>query len=393
MRLRALLTCLGLASALAGAAAAQAQAPAEAPPKLAADLREEVHRLPVTVTDGYNRSETVNIPLTLYRPPGDGPFPLAVLGHGRSSERRAELLRERFEWLSRYLVAKGFAVAIPTRAGYGETATQFDPEDAGPCNSRRYEPMARAAADQLLAVVAHARTLPWVDATRWIVAGQSLGGTAAVAVASRAPPGLVAAINFSGGAGGDPVARVGDPCSAYVLERLWRSQAGSATLPMLWIYWSHDRYWGEKLPRDWAQAWRDGGGRVEFHQLPPWGTEPVDGHAGLYRDMDRWVPLVDAHLARAGFTQPGPQTRPPPSGHARLDEADKLPLKTAAARSQALARFTASRKPRALAIGPGGHYGWASGDWAGGRALGYCAAASGVACRLYAVDDDVVWVP
>ncbi len=368
-------------------------APAAPSPTLAADLREDVQRLAVTVSDAYGRRETVNIPLTLYRPPGDGPFPLAVLAHGRSSERRSALLRERFEWLSRYLVAKGFAVAVPTRAGYGESAGLFDPEESGNCNSKGYEAMADVAADQLLAVVAHARTLAWVDASRWIVVGQSLGGTAAMATAARAPQGLVAAINFSGGAGGHPVTRVANPCSPHLLERLWRTQAATTPLPVLWIYWTHDLYWGERLPRDWAQAWRNGGGRIDFHALPPWRAEPVDGHGGLLRDMDHWVPLVEAHLAQAGFTRPGQVQRPPPSAHARLDEPDKLPLKTAQAREQALARFIAARKPRALAVGPGGHYGWATGDWAAGRALGHCGASGGVPCKLYAVDDDVVWVP
>lgn len=400
LRLRRLLSSVApvlscaLSCALAVVAVrAQPAAPAAAAPKLAADIHEEVQRLPVTVTDAYGRTETTTLPLTLYRPAGDGPFPLAVLGHGRSSDRRAELKRERFEWLSRYLVAKGFAVAIPTRAGYGESAATFDPEESGTCSNKRYEPMARAAADQLLAVVAHARTLPWVDGSRWIVVGQSMGGTAALATASRAPQGLVAAINFAGGAGGSPDARPGDPCSPQQLERLWREQAATAPLPVLWIYWTHDRYWGERLPRAWAQAWRDGGGRVEFHQLPPWSTDAVDGHAGLLRDMDHWVPLVEAYLARAGFAQPGQAVRPPPSSHASLQEPDKVPLKTAQAREQALARFLSASKPRALAIGPGGHYGWAGGDWAAGRALGYCGTAGGVPCRLYAVDDDVVWGP
>ena len=32
-----------------------------------------------------------------------------------------------------------------------------------------------------------------------------------------------------------------------------------------------------------------------------------------------------------------------------------------------------------------------SGDWAMGRALGFCQRRSGDRCKLYAVDDDVVW--
>ena len=48
--------------------------------------------------------------------------------------------------------------------------------------------------------------------------------------------------------------------------------------------------------------------------------------------------------------------------------------------------------PLAFAVGASGAAGWASGDWAMGRALGYCQR-RGERCKLYAVDDDVVWVP
>lgn len=392
-RLLAIVALLGAQAGL-GLHAQPVPAPAAAAaPRLAADLREEVLALPVKVSDLYGRTESLDIPLTLYRPPGDGPFPVAVVGHGRSSEQRALLTRSRFEWLARFLVAKGFAVLVPTRAGYGESASLFDPEDAGPCANRRHGALASAAADQLLAAQAYAARQPWADASRWIVVGQSVGGLTAMAVAARAPQGLKAAVNFAGGSGGDPVVRPGDPCSGHALRQLWREQAASAPLPVLWIYWTHDRYWGDKLPRDWADAWREGGGRIEFHHLGPWGTAEVDGHMGYERDMDHALPLLDAHLARAGFTQPALPQRPPASGFARLDEVDKVPLKTANARQQALERFGAARRPRALAIGPGGRYGWAGGDWAIGRALGFCAVAEGRACRLYAVDDDVVWVP
>ena len=375
-----------------GVGAQPAAAGAKAPPR-AADLREEVLDLPVRVADLYGRTESLQIPLTLYRPQGEGPFPLAVLGHGRSNEQRAQLQRSRFEWLARYLVGKGFAVVVPTRAGYGASAGLFDPEDSGPCQNRRHEAQAAAAADQLMAAYAHAARQPWADGSRWIVVGQSVGGMTAMAVAARAPQGLKAAVNFSGGSGGDAVVRPGNPCSEPTLRRLWREQAARAPLPVLWIYWTHDRFWGDALPRDWAEAWREGGGRIEFHHLPPWSTADVDGHMGYERDMDHALPLLDAHLARAGFTQEALPQRPPASGYARLDEVDKVPLKTANARQHALERFGAARKPRALAIGPGGRYGWAGGDWAIGRALGFCGASEGRACRLYAVDDDVVWVP
>lgn len=399
----------GAALLLALAAAA---VPAQPLPedRLAVDLREEVRRIDVTVKDMYGREETRSIALTLFRPPGPGPFPLAVFSHGRGpNERRAEQGRQRFETQARWLVAKGFAVVVPTRVGYGDTYGEFDPEDSGPCSAKRYEPMARAASDQVLAALAHARAQPDIDATRWIKLGVSVGGLTTLAVASRNPPGLVAAINVAGGSGGDPDGRPGNPCGPASLERLWRTQAATAPAPTLWLYWTHDRYWGEQVPRRWAEAWKEGGGRIEFQHLGPWPVpasgataataataaappRPVDGHDGLGADMDRWVPLAEAFLARAGFTQSGLVPRPPASGFARVDEIDKVPV-TAQRREQFYRAFLQAPVPRAFVIAPNGAVSWASGDWALGRALGRCQWRDGQRCRPYAVDNDVVWTP
>jgi dipeptidyl aminopeptidase/acylaminoacyl peptidase len=108
---------------------------------LAADLREAVHRLPVTVADLYGRRETRELVLTVFKPPGTGPHPLLVFNHGRSGTNRALPPRHRFETQARYFVSKGFAVVVPTRVGYGEASADFDPEESGPCNNKRYAPM------------------------------------------------------------------------------------------------------------------------------------------------------------------------------------------------------------------------------------------------------------
>jgi dienelactone hydrolase len=401
----ALLTALGLA--LVAAPATAQPLPED---RLAADLREEVRRLDVTVKDLYGREEKRSIALTVFRPAGPGPFPLAILSHGRATnDRRGEQGRQRFELQARWLVDKGFAVLVPTRVGYGDTYGDFDPEDSGPCNTKRYEPMAQAAADQVLAALAHARTQRDIDAARWIKLGVSVGGLTTLAVASRNPPGLVAAINFAGGAGGNPEERPGNPCSPAALERLWRTQAATAPVPTLWIYWTHDRYWGEQIPRRWAEAWKEGGGQVEFQHLGPWPlpaaaaaapapaaspvpTRPVDGHNGIGADMDRWVPLAETFLARAGFTQSGLVPRPPASGFARVEEIEKVPV-TPQRREQLYRAFLQAPSPRAFAISPSGVAAWASGDWALGRALGRCQWRDGQRCKLYAVDNDVVWTP
>jgi dienelactone hydrolase len=362
---------------------------AQTDPPEARDLQEETQHIAVTVADMYGRTETRRIPVTIFRPRGDGPFPLVIMNHGRATtERRAQQGRQRFEALSRYLVAKGFVVLLPTRVGYAETYGDFDPESSGSCQSRRIEPMAQAASDQVLATHEFARTLPYVDAGRWLVMGQSVGGLAAVATVWRNPPGLLGGINFAGGVGGDPSNNPGRPCSPQDITRLWGNKAAQARVPMLWLYWQNDLYWGAEHPRRWHEAWVEGGAKAEFHSLPAAGA---DGHGGVNIDMDHWVPLAEAFLAGLGFTQPGVIERPPPTAFAALDDETKVPV-PAAAREGAYRRFLAAALPRAFAIGPAGAFGFATGDWAIGRALGACQR-RGPACRLYAADNDVVWAP
>lgn len=357
---------------------------------LARDMREETQRIAVTVKDMFGRQETRQIPVTIFRPRGDGPFPLVIMNHGRpTGERRAQQGRQRYEYLSRYLVGKGFAVLLPTRVGYAENYGDFDPESSGQaCTGRRIEPMSTAAADQVLATLELAKTLSFIDTSRWVVMGQSVGGLASVTTVWRNPPGLIGGINFSGGVGGDPEHSPGKPCSPQAITRLWGANAAHAAVPMLWLYWQNDLYWGSEIPKQWHAAWVEGGAQAEFKSLPAAGK---DGHGGVAFDMDHWVPLVDDFLNRLGFTIPGSITRPMPSDFARLDEVDKVPVPPAT-REANYRRFLDARPPRAFAVGPGGASGWASGDWALGRALGNCQR-RGEPCKLYAVDDDVVWAP
>ena len=84
--------------------ALHAQTAAPAPEIYSQDMREEIVRINVTVKDMYNRQETRPIPITIYRPAGDGPFPLFVLNHGRPTpERRAAQGRFRPEYASSLL--------------------------------------------------------------------------------------------------------------------------------------------------------------------------------------------------------------------------------------------------------------------------------------------------
>ncbi len=353
---------------------------------MAKDLQEEVVRIRATVKDLYGREATKPVPITIYRPAGDGPFPLVVFNHGRSvAEKRAQQGRSRPETVARYLVAKGFVVMAPTRIGYGETYGDFDPENSA---CKNIEPMSIAASQQVLATVEFAKTLRYVDASRWLVAGQSVGGLTSVATVGRGPEGLLGGINFSGGTGGNPDANPGRPCNPGAISRYWGDIAKNAKVPMLWLYWENDKYWGPDTPKDWHQAWTRGGGQAQFTGFGPSGE---NGHNGLNEDMDHWLPVVDRFLQDLGFDRPAIVTAPPPSGFADIADASRVPVSNAG--KAAYAKFLDMAAPKAFAITTKGGYGFARGDYAAGRALGNCQRNNGNTCALYAVNDDVVWKP
>lgn len=373
-----------LASMLSNSMAQTANVVAEV---FAKDMREEIVRINVAVKDLYNREETKSVAITIYRPSGNGPYPLLVFNHGRAvSEKRAAQGRSRPEHLARYFVAKGFVVLAPTRIGYWETYGGFDPEDAGNCSNMRIEPMSIVASDQVLAAVEYAKSLPYVDATRWLVAGQSVGGLTSVATVGRNPKGLLGGINFAGGAGGNPEHRPGNPCGVAPVGLYWGSIAKNSTVPMLWLYWQNDKFWGEKHPKTWHEKWLEGGGKAAFNLLPAVGE---DGHSGVNTDMDTWLPIVDDYLGKLGFRNAAIVAKPAKSDFADVRDVAKVPISTQA-KENFYAKFLAAKHPRAFAVGERGASGYAFGDYAMGKALGFCQR-SGQVCKLYAIDDQVVW--
>jgi dienelactone hydrolase len=357
-------------------------------PPLAADLHEELQWITVTVKDLTGRAETKQIPVTVYRPSGDGPFPLAVFNHGRQTrDFRPAQGRSRPETMARWLVRKGFVVMAPTRVGYADTFGRFDPEFAGECKDRRLEPLHEAMAEQTLATVAHARQLPYVDASRWVVMGGSAGGLGSLATAARAPEGLAGVINLSGGIGGDPVRMPRRPCRPDQLAAYWEQLAGRAEAPTLWLYWENDQFWGAEHPHEWFRAWNRGSGRGEFHMYPPSGKE---GHFGINENRDRWIPQAEAFLNELGFRRPGLPPRPPASGYAAVNDLNRVPMLSPAVRNDHYRRFVQARPPKAFALSERGAMGWATGDWAAAKALTTCER-YGAPCRFYALDNDVVW--
>lgn len=271
-------------------------APGQAQDKepLDALLRESVHRIEVTVTDYFGRTETLPLVVTEFRPPDAKPHPLLILNHGRAVDPQKRQSRQRMVKLAEWFVGRGFVVLVPTRIGYGPGVSLLDPEYVNACKAVSLERKNIALIRQVNAVHALASTLPEVDASRWVIAGVSLGGYVATTLARHAPPGLAGAINFSGGYGGDPDKKRGNPCGAWAWEKELTRPAAGPTVPVLWLYWQNDYFWGDRQPVAWFNAFVAGGGQGEFLQFQ--ALKDTDGHLGMTKDMLHWADPVDRFL-------------------------------------------------------------------------------------------------
>lgn len=290
LRTHYVLACCLCAAAWSGHAAEQVQ-------PLAQDLNEAVSRLPVTVKNLYGRSVTGNLIVTQFKPAGAGPFPIVIINHGRGSDRSTPG-RFRYTQQARFFTERGFAVFVPTRLGYGDTGVEPDPEDSGGCRDKDYAPMAEAASNEVLAVLAYAKQQPYVNPERVLLVGQSVGGYTTTATAAKMPQGLVAAINFAGGSGGDPETHPGVPCQGAKLESMYAQFGKTAKVPMLWIYTENDLYFGPQYSQAWYAAFNKAGGQAEFKLLPPFAK---NGHMLFVSGLNIWEPLVAEFLGRNGF--------------------------------------------------------------------------------------------
>ena len=124
----------------------------------------------------------------LFRPPGAGPFRLAVIAHATTQNvlRRAQMPQPEYRALAAFLVARGFAVLVPERLGHGATAGAYL-EDQGGCDEADYARSGRATADQIRLAMEYLRGQPFIRPDAAIVIGHSAGGWGALALAAEDP--------------------------------------------------------------------------------------------------------------------------------------------------------------------------------------------------------------
>lgn len=264
--------------------------------KIRAALVQETVDLPVTAADARGGIVRQSIKVTILRDDTRERAPFAIINHGRSTDPvlRRTVTSARMGPVARYLVEKGFVVLVPIRIGYGASGGR-DIESSGTCDNKTYTPAYEAAARQSLAVIAHAKSLPYVASDRGIVMGTSFGGTTAIGIAAKQVPGVLAAMNFAGGGGGRPQTYPDDPCGPERMRALFAAYGATARIPTLWLYSENDRFWGRTWPREWFKAFVDRGGKGEFVKLPVYKS---DGHPIFTGNPEAWKPAFEAFVER-----------------------------------------------------------------------------------------------
>jgi len=342
-------------------------------------IREEVT---ILASAGYH------IAATILRPEGRGPFGAVILNHGFSAsedDREAESWRA-FSIPAPVFARRGYVVVMPMRRGFGATGGELA-EDPGSCWRPHFERGEEAAADDVMAAYDFARSLPYVDPSRMLLAGQSAGGMVALYTAgTRAPQGLVAVLAFAAGRGGHPERSPGVPCAVEPMARVFESLGTKIHVPVMLEYARNDRYFGPAVTRGWYERFTAAGAQAKYVLQPPYGR---DGHflfthlAGI----EYWLPSVEDFLGEHGvpfqrLDLRDPQSRP-------LLQA-RLPASEGCGSLYRV--FLESPGPRAYAVSDDGHCGFAGGMRdASDAALRQCAEATTGSCALYAVDDRLLW--
>ena len=130
----------------------------------------------------FYQSGALQIEGYLYRPAGEGPFPLIIYNHG--SREGAERAERPFPFVGRLLTTAGYAVLVPERRGYGKSEGRVFQEEVGRDAGALFIGRLRAESDDVLAAVDFLKTVPWVDTAHIGIMGWSFGGIVTVFAAS-----------------------------------------------------------------------------------------------------------------------------------------------------------------------------------------------------------------
>ena len=233
---------------------------------------------------------SVSLETTIFKPSGDGPFPLVIINHGKANGLTQ--FQPRYRPLSpvRFFLERNYIVLVPMRQGFSKSSGHYM---GGGCS---LEANGLNQAEDIPPVIMFAHQLPYVDKTRTLIVGQSHGGWTTLAYgASKPDPSVKGLINFAGG-----LRREGCGDWQSDLYKTAGTFGKETTLPSLWLYGDNDSYFSRFVADRMFENYRLGNPNAKFIAYGSFGS---DSHM-LFTSSDGkviWAPYVDQFLEDIGL--------------------------------------------------------------------------------------------
>jgi dienelactone hydrolase len=322
---------------------------------------------------------------TVFQPNGPGPFPLLIINHGKDAGPPNQQARDRFIFMATAFVKRGYAVMVPMRQGFANSTGQY--RDFG-CNMTAN---GYSQANDVRDALKFAREQDWIDSSRIVVAGQSYGGMATMALGTQELPGVRGLINFAGGLRDDA-----NNCDWRAeLVRAFGNYGAGNKITSLWMYGANDSLFGPELATRMHDAFVRNGGHARLVEYAAFKRDSHgmiasrDGEKIWWRETERFLKQIGMPTDELYTVVAQPTL--PKTDFAKLDDVDAVPFLGEHGR-EAYRDYLAKMTPRAFAVSANGVWCWAEeGEDPDSRALATCEKKGGRACRLYSVDEQVVW--
>jgi pimeloyl-ACP methyl ester carboxylesterase len=246
-------------------------------------------------TDLVEDGKPVRLEVVLFKPEGEGPFPLVVFNHGSTGSGTLPERFARTSWnfgLAEFFLDKGWMIAFPQRRGRGRSDGLYD-EGFAPmrangysCDPARSLPGADRALHDVEAAVTALLRHPDVTRQAILMGGNSRGGILSVAYAGTHPEQILGVINFVGG-------WISEGCGhADQINQTLFQRGASFGRSTLWLYGRNDKYYSIAHSRSNFEAYRRAGGKGAFVEFD---TGVIDGHDVIAKPS-LWKSAISEYL-------------------------------------------------------------------------------------------------
>jgi dienelactone hydrolase len=216
-----------------------------------------------------------------------------LLNHGSSGGDSKQEVPQTEQ--AKFFTDRGYVVLVPMRRGRGTSGGKSLESEEKSCDPKSWQVGLDAAYEDVSAAITYAFSLPDVEPSKLVLAGESRGGFLSVAYAAQGSrrKNVVGVINFVGGW----VAQAEDNCPIDFNVVAYRKYGSQTRIPELWLYGDHDRFYSTSSIKSYPVAYTKGGGTVAFNLIP---NVPENGH-WLPGFPDLWSTQVGQYLAARGL--------------------------------------------------------------------------------------------